>query len=333
MGRESVNWNPLGHGRLDRLIQGANLACWSPGENRTTQKQMGCDLERMPSRRNAVISLLVGLLHAGAMLGVALSLGYPIGPSEYSLLGLSWRYGGLVIVAALPVWLALRYRVVTPLIALVLTSAYVLGMELTPPGPTFQDVAELERLDEPTGILVVENGLYIVRYMVNASVWTLGFLFLGVVESTARSAWEWLPAGPPDRTWLQIPASRREAAVVASAAGLLHAFVMVWFAARLGVTASGGFGWLLYLGSAFGMWVLAAVPVYLLVRHRVVSSAALLSIFILLDVRAEFTASVDDPHGFYFGAWFIFLAILLVVALVEYALRRLDVSTRTRSCT
>ena len=32
-------------------------------------------------------------------------------------------------------------------------------MELTPPEPTFRDVAERERLDELTGIIVVENGL------------------------------------------------------------------------------------------------------------------------------------------------------------------------------
>ncbi|WP_227133804.1 hypothetical protein [Halorubellus salinus] len=265
------------------------------------------------------------------MLAVALQLGYSVGPSEYSLLGLSWRYGGLVFVAALPAWVALRYRILTPLLALVLTSGYVLGMELTPPGPTFRDVAELERLDEPTGIIVVENGLYIVRYMLNASVWTVGFLFLGLVEYTARWAWGWLPTTPSDRTRIPVPASRRTAVMVATAAGVLHAIVMVWFAARLGVTASGGVEWLLYTVSALGMWVLAAVPMYLLVRHQFVAPAALLSVFVLNDVRAEFTASVDDPHAFYFGAWFVFLGILLAVAVVEYALRRASLRRRVRS--
>lgn len=103
---------------------------------------------------------------------------------------------------------------------------------------------------------------------------------------------------------------------------------MVWFAVRLGVTISGGFEWVLYLFGAVGMWVLAAVPLYLLVRHQVVMPAMLLTLFVLLDVRAEFTAGVEDPHALYFGAWFLYLGVLLVVAGVEYGLRRLNVIQR-----
>lgn len=283
----------------------------------------------MPSSRAGIISLFAGLVHVSVLLGVALGLGYSIGPSEYTVLGLSWRYGGLVVVAALPVWLALRYHIVTPLVALVLTTGYVLGMELTPPGPTFRDVAELEGLDEPTGITVVENGLYIVRYMVNASVWTVGFLFVGLVEYVARSAWDWLPAMPPWRPQLSIPASRREAILVATVAGVLHAVAMVGFAARLGVTISGGVGWLLYAFSTLGMWVLAAIPVYLLVRYRLVAPTTLLAGFVLLDVRAEFTPGADDPHALYFGAWFLFLGILLVAAALEYGVRSIPLPSRS----
>lgn len=277
----------------------------------------------MPSTRSIVVSLLVGLFHATALLVVALHLGYTVGPSDYSLFGMTWRYGGLVVVAAIPVWLAVRYRIVAPLAALTLTTGYVLGMELTPPEPTFHDVAEFERLDEPTGITVVENGLYIVRYMVNASVWTVGFLFLGMVEYTVRTVWDWLPNISGSTSWLSLPASRRQAAIIATVGGLLHAVVMVWFAFRLGVTVSGGFGWILYVVSTVGMWLLAAVPLYLLVHHRLVAPATLLTAFILLDVRAEFTASVDDPHALYFGAWFVFLGILLIAAGIEYGVRRI----------
>lgn len=93
----------------------------------------------VPSNRSVLVSLLVGLVHAGTLTGVALTLGYSIGPSEYTSIGMGWRYGGLVVVAAVPVWLVLQYRIITPLLALVLTTGYVLGMELTPPGPTFRD--------------------------------------------------------------------------------------------------------------------------------------------------------------------------------------------------
>jgi len=273
------------------------------------------------------VSLVAGLVHAAVLLAVALLLGYSVGPANYSPVGLLWRYGGLVVVAAVPVWLAVRYRLVAPLVALVLATGYVLGMELTPPGPTFQDVAELEGLPEPTGIIVVENGLYVVRYMVNASVWTVGFLLLGVVEHVVRTAWQVLPSATPV-PWLSAPASRRRAGAVAVAGGLLHAAVMVWFAARLGVSVSGGFEPWLFLFGVVGMWLLAAVPIYLLVRQLLVGPAALLALLVLFDARAEFTASVEDPHALYFGGWFLFLAVLLLVAGVEYGLRRLDLSGR-----
>mgnify|MGYP007072972127 CR=1 FL=1 len=296
-----------------------------------TKKPEEPPFKRMPSRRAVGFSLAIGVIHAAGVLLVALSLGYSIGPSQYSLGGLLWRYGGLVVVAAVPVWLAVRFHLVTPVLALVLTTAYVLGVALTPPGPTFRDVAELERLAEPTGIIVVENGLYIVRYMVNASVWTVGFLFLGLVEYVIRNTWTQLPPVPESVPWLSIPAPRQRAIAIASVGGLLHAVVMVWYAAQLGVTLSGGFEWLLYLFGAAGMWVLAAVPTYFLVRYRLIAPATLLTVFILIDVQAAFTASVEDPHALYFGGWFLYLGILLIVAGIEYGLRRLDVPQRFAS--
>lgn len=288
----------------------------------------------MPSRRVVGYSLAIGFVfaHAIGLLAVGISLGYSIGPSQYSSVGLLWRYGGLVVVAAVPVWLAVRFRLIMPAIALVLTSAYVVGMELTPPGPTFRDVAELEGLAEPTGITVVENGLYIVRYMINASVWTVGFLFLALVEYVLRETGSYLPSAG-SMPGLSVPASRRTATGIAIAGGFLHAAVMVWYAARLGVTRSGAFEWALYGFGAVGMWVLAAIPLYLLVRHHLIAPAALLTGCILLEVFTAFTASVEDPHALYFGGWFFYLGIVLVVAGIEYGLRRLDVYQRVASRT
>ena len=287
----------------------------------------------MPSIRSILASLLVGLVHAGTLIAVALTLGYSIGPAEYTILGMGWRYGGLVVVAVVPVWLVLRYRIIAPLVALILTTGYVFGMELTPPGPTFRDVAELERLAEPTGIIVVENGLYIVRYMLNASVWTVGFLFLGLIEYTVRTGWKRLPAVPSPSPLITIPASREQALRIATVGGVLHAVVMLWFTLRLGLTVSGEFGWLIYISSTLGMWILAAVPLYLLVRHLVVGPATALSAFILLNIQAEFTASPDDPHALYFGAWFLYLGLLLIVAGIEIWLRQLQIAQRLRMMT
>jgi len=283
----------------------------------------------MPSERAAAVSLLVGLCHAAGLLSIAHHLGYAVEPSAYTAVGAGWRYAGLVVVAALPTWLALRYRLVAPLAALLVTTGYVVGVELLPPGPTFHDVAEFERLSEPTGITVVEDGLYVVRYMVNATVWTLGFSLLGVVEYAIRTDWTWLPSVPAAP--LSLPASRRRAAILAAVGGSIHAVVMTWFALRLGLTTTGGLGWVLYPLSVVGLWLLAGVPLYLLFHRRLVAPATLLAAFVLLDARAEFTASVDDPHALYFGGWFLYLALLLVAGGVEYGCRWLDGGRRLAS--
>lgn len=272
----------------------------------------------MPSRRILAASALVGVGHAAALLGLALVLGYPVGPDHYGPVGLLWRYGGLVLVAAVPTALLFRYGLVSPAAALAVTAGGVALLELSPPGPTF------ERLGTA---LVVEDGLYVVRYMVNATVWLCGYLLVGLVEYAVRREHPRLPGVEPV-PWLPVPASRRRATSVASAVGLLHAVVMTWFAARLGVTVSGMPDWPLFLFGAGGMWVVAAVPAYLLLARRLVAPATLLAALVLWDARTELGASVEDAHALYFGGWFLVLALVLVAAGVEYALRRLSLGRR-----
>jgi hypothetical protein len=55
--------------------------------------------------------------------------------------------------------------------------------------------------------------------------------------------------------------------------------------------------------------------------------------FVLRDVQAEFAANPDDPHAFYFGAWFVFLGLVLVVGGIEYVLRRIGGYQRLVSLT
>ena len=275
----------------------------------------------MSPGRQLAVSLTVGIFHLAGLILIALHLGYSVAPTDYTPLGVVWRYGGLVLVGTLPVWLGIRYRLLLPLLGLMLTTGYVLGMELTPPGPSFRDVSELEHLPEPTGIMVVENGLYIIRYMVNATVWSVGFLFLALVEYAVRTNWRRIPSLPSSKPNIPIPSNFRRSLEIATVAGLLHAVVMVWFAHRLGATISGITELLVYGYGAAGMWLLAAVPTYLIVRHRLLTPMSALVAFIFLDVSAEFSASVDDPHALYFGAWFLYLAIILVIASLEYGFR------------
>lgn len=275
----------------------------------------------MDTGRSLGLAMLGGIAHAGVVLGVALRLGYAVGPAAHPPVGLAWRYGGLLLLGALPVYLAARYRLLLPLAILVLTTGSVLGLELTPPGPTFQDAAALERLPERTGLTVVTDGGYVVAYVADAAVWAVGLLLAGLAEHGLRSSWDRLPASPLART-LPIPAQRRPAVIAAWAVGLGHAAVMTWFAVRLGVRSDGGPEWLLYPFSVLGMWLLAAVPVYLLARRRLLLPTGGLAALVLLDARANLAPSVDDAHALYFGGWWLVLLLLLAVAGVEYGVRR-----------
>lgn len=55
----------------------------------------------MSSTRSTLLGLLASVLHAVVLFAVALDLGYAVDPSAYTLLGALWRYGGLLVAAAL----------------------------------------------------------------------------------------------------------------------------------------------------------------------------------------------------------------------------------------
>ena len=69
------------------------------------------------------------------------------------------------------------------------------------------------------------------------------------------------------------------------------------------------------------MILLAAIPLFVLLRRRLVAPTALLAGFVLLDVRSEFTAGADGAHLLYFGGWFLLLMAILAAAAVEYGVR------------
>lgn len=266
--------------------------------------------------RHALVALLVGVGHAAVVLGVALEYGYDVGPAAYSVGGVLWRYGGLVALGAVPAWLALDARLVTPALLVGALAGLALYAELTPPPPVFRDVAELEpSVDGPTGITVVENGLYLVKYLRAWYVWTASAALVGFWESVVRNRFRWLR--PPARAW-DPPSTTRSALLVAAAAGLVHA------------AASLGFGSVQGLNASLAMWVwmgvggvlLLALPAVLLVRHDIATPMAVATLSLVNSVHSQQYAGPGDPHALYLGAWFVFLGVALVPGGVEYGIRR-----------
>ncbi|WP_284010000.1 hypothetical protein [Haloarcula pelagica] len=261
-----------------------------------------------------LVALLVGLIHAVAVIGVQLRYGYDVGPAASPLHVTLWRYGGLVVLGAVQVWLALRYRLVTPLALVAVLAAVAFHAELTPPDPVFRDVAELEpSVEGPTGITVVENGLHLAKYAGPWYVWTVAAGLVGLWEAVVRRRRGWVPdSGVPSATLATNPR------LVAVVAGLAHALASVAYAWGWGMSGTPvGAGWALVGGVA-----VVGVPVSLLLTADVVWPTLVATLLFVNSVHAQQYAGPGDPHALYAGGWFVFLAVALLPGAFEYGLRR-----------
>ncbi|MWV41328.1 hypothetical protein [Natrialba sp. INN-245] len=267
---------------------------------------------------HAAIAVAVGIAHAALVVGVALRLGYDTGPTLAAPLESAVRYGGLIALGAVPIWLALEDRLVVPLLVVGLLAGLALYWELTPPAPTFQDVAEIEpAIDEPTGHTVVSDGLYLTRYTSAWYAWLAGVVLAGFWEHVVRARTAWLPDPRRD---LPIPSDRRGAAALAVAAGVVHVLASLGIASQWGMTGPSG----VYVWGAVGGVVVLAVPVYLLLRYDLVLPMAAAVVLFVNSVHSQqYVGGPGDPHVLYVGAWFVFLGITLFVSTLEYGVGRL----------
>lgn len=262
----------------------------------------------MNRRPSLLVALVVGVVHAAAVYLVALSLGYPVGPGEYTFPGLLWRYGGLAVAGVVPAYLLARYRVLAPALLLAAVAGVVLYAELTPPGPTFERYG---------GYVVVEDGLYAVTYAEAWYAWTAAFLYAGVAEYAARSYVAVLP-DPSVAVGRPLPLDRASALAVAGGLGLVHALAMVPYAFAVEVSnlTPPVVAWI-----ALGAVVVGGAVGYLAVRHRLLAPAVLFVANLLLVLRADFQALPDGPAAVYLVGWVVFLGVFLLAGGVEYGLR------------
>ncbi|MEY7851440.1 hypothetical protein AB7C87_19825 [Natrarchaeobius sp. A-rgal3] len=267
---------------------------------------------------HAAIAVAVGIAHATLLVGVALRLGYDTGPTLAAPLESIVRYGGLIALGAVPVWLALEDRLVVPLVVVGVLVGLALYWELTPPAPTFQDVAEIEpAIDEPTGHTVVSDGLYLTHYVSAWYAWLAGAVLAGFWEHVVRARTRWLPDPAHN---LPIPSDRRGAGILAVIAGLVHTLASLGIASSWGMTGPSG----IYVWGALGGVVAFAVPTYLLLRHDLALPTAVAVVLFVNSVHSQqYVSGPGDPHVLYVGAWFVFLGIALFVGALEYGLDRL----------
>ncbi|MDG5776242.1 hypothetical protein VB773_08370 [Haloarculaceae archaeon H-GB2-1] len=255
---------------------------------------------------SAVVALTVGIVHAAVVVGTNLHYGYDVGPGAYPPFMILWRYGGLVVLGAVPVWFALRYRLVVPLVLVALLGGSAFYAEVTPPHATFSQLG---------GHTIVEDGLHLVKYAAAWYVWTVGALLVGCWEVVARRSGDVVPPSRPV-PWLNEPMDQRRALAVAVVLGALHSVANVVFAWNLGLADDP-------LGVAWGLLgglLLAGVPVFLLLRAGLLSPTALVAFVFVTTVHAQQAPTPADPHALYLLAWFVPLGIALVFAALEYGL-------------
>lgn len=275
---------------------------------------------------HAALALLVGLVHAAVVVVVAAQYGWDFGPIIANRAlppsTLVWRYGGLVLLGAVPAWLALSDRLVSPLLVVAVLAGYAIGMEITPPDPTFMDVAEIEPgIDEPTGHTVVQDGLYVIKYTEAWYVWFVGAVLAGLWEHVARARSGRVPdpGGWSRLSGISRITSREGAVRIALAAGGLHAAASLGYATGWGIAGSIP----LFVWGLVGGVALLAVPTYLLVRYGLVWPLPVAIVLFLNSVHSQaYVAGPGDPHALYVGAWFFFLGLPLLVAGGEFGARK-----------
>jgi uncharacterized membrane protein len=268
---------------------------------------MAPSVRRVPP--SAVVAVVAGVLHAALVVDTALQYGYDVGPSAYPPHMLGWRYGGLVVLGALPVWLALRYRLVVPLALVVLLGGTAFYAEVTPPHATFSQVGDFT---------VVEDGLHLVKYAAAWYVWTVGALLVACWEVVVRDTLSVLPTSR-SVPMLAVPLEHRRALRVAAGLGCLHALATLGFAWNLGL----GDDPLAAVWVLVGGVLLVGTPVYLLVRERLLAPTAFVTLLFVQAVRAQQAPTPADPHALYAMGWFVYLGVVLVVAGAEYGLGQL----------
>ena len=271
-------------------------------------------------RAALVIALGVGVGHAVGVAAVVSALGYPVNALEHAPGGVAGAVGGLVVLAALPTFLALRYRLFLPAVGALAVGARAVSLEFATPPPTFSPLG---------GHTVVAGPRYVDAYVDAWYVWLFAALLLGAAEAVIRTERGWLPTRPPsDQVATLVNADRRSALRAALAVGAGHLAVFLLLAADWGYFAPGAYlpaPWYVGLGvlvwTLVGLVAVGGVAGFLLFRHRLVAPTLVLAWLASRTGWAQNMPLPDDPLPVYSLGWFVFAGLLLAVGGAEYGVR------------
>jgi hypothetical protein len=118
--------------------------------------------------------------------------------------------------------------------------------------------------------------------------------------------------------------SNRTAIIISFLSGLVYSISLILFAFVIQEYEFTGEGISLIfipVWTGVGLFLLAAIPVYLLIQYSLLSPLVIFSLNLTLALRAELSASPGEPLNIQFIAWFIPLGIAVAFGGIEYLIR------------
>lgn len=271
-------------------------------------------------RRALVLALVVGGIHALAVTAVVRWLDYPVDALVHAPGGTVGALLGLSALLAVPTFVALRHRLVTPLLAGVFGTGWAVLREFATSRPEFSETG---------GYTIIVGPRYVDAYVDAWYVWLLAYLLLGAAEYVVRVDLDRLPSPTGDERldWLRIR-DRGTALRVAAVVGVVHTVVFLLLAADSGYFVPGGFlpsPWYVGLGvlawTLIGLVAIGGVVGFLLGRWGLVAPAVGLAWLVRETGWNQQLPLPDDALPVYFLGWFFFAGGLVVVGAIEWGLR------------
>lgn len=271
-------------------------------------------------RRALVLALVVGVAHALAVAALVRWLNYPIEALAHAPGGTGGALLGLVALLAVPTFVAVRYRLVTPLLAGVLGIGWAVLREFSTSRPVFSETG---------GYTIIVGPRYVDAYVDAWYVWLLAYLLLGAAEHVVRVDLDRLPSPSGDERldWLR-RRDRGTALRVAAVVGVVHTVVFLLLAADAGYFTSGGFlpsPWYVGLGvlvwTVLGLGAIGGVVGFLLGRWGLVAPVVGLAWLVWQTGWTQQLPLPDDALPVYVLGWFFFAGGLVAVGAMEWVLR------------
>lgn len=255
-------------------------------------------------------AVVVGAAHALVVFGAMLAVGYPLLAidSLQAALEPGDLFVGLFLVGALAAFVARRWRLVSPVLAIGLGALLAVIAAVTTPGPEFATLESHTLVEGPT---------YLEWYADGRFVWLLAGVLAGAVEYVVRTSTPRL-ADPRAPTRV-LPLSWRPSLLAGLGVGVAHAVVVLGLAYRTGgegVLSGFLLGW-----GALGLVCLGAVPAIALVRYRLVVPMAILTVTVLAVGVDAVSATLWTPAESYALFWPVYALFLVFSAVVEALVR------------